>query len=634
MDTKEFIKKSKLVWGDNVFDYKDVNYINNSTPVVLWYNGLKFTQRPKHHLAHRKPLFMSEKKKHTKEELIELFNKVHSNKYNYGDFEYKNAKEKNIPVYCSVKDSNGVEHGVWYTNASNHLAGYGCPKCKSEKLSSTFSSNKDEFISKSKIIHGDKYDYSKVIYLNNSTPIEIVCPQHGSFHQIPHNHLQGKGCPKCVESKLEERVRKMLEENYIEFKQYYHTKWLKRQSLDFFLPQYNCAIECQGEQHYIEGRFGTPLEHVQALDRTKHSLCEDNKVTLYYYASEKYDKDVYTNLYELINTITGNIILKDENIENLKKFLKTLKCNFTYSVNKIHHSDDFVTIQDRFYSEVHKLMIIYINSYDYRKRLAKYDYNEGISQEYFINETKKFEKEGIKCIWIKDYELNDSYTIRDNDGKYLYNYKRKWEVIKSYIKYSVNECPNTLYARECEIHEVPNQELKQFLNKNSLLGYKPSSINLGLYLKHDKGKLKKGDLVMVYTFGANYFSSNSEKRHIEVIRASTLLDYHVNGGASKLMKHFFKNYSSLKINGKVINTDAVVYYVDADHNSGNTLHSLGFSLFSWNSGFVYVDSNNLTSKMRNPSKYKEMQEKLSSHKYFISPTVGTKVYKLIKAEDD
>lgn len=37
--------------------------------------------------------------------------------------------------------------------------------------------------------------------------------------------------------------------------------------------------------------------------------------------------------------------------------------------------------------------------------------------------------------------------------------------------------------------------------------------------------------------------------------------------------------------------------------------------------------------MRNPSKYKEMQESLMSHKFFVSPTAGTKVYKLIKAED-
>lgn len=633
MDKEEFIKRSKLVWGENTFDYRDVVYINFSTPVILWYNGVKFTQRPKHHLAHRKPLCMSEKKKHTREELIDKFNKVHNSKYTYGNFIYKNAKEKNIPVYCHCTDKDGNEHGLWYTNASNHLSGYGCPKCKSEKLSSTFSSSKDEFIKKANIIHGNKYDYSKVNYVNNSTPVEIICSQHGPFKQIPHNHLQGKGCPKCVESKLEESVRQFLEDNSIEFKQYYHTHWLKRQSLDFFLPKFNCAIECQGEQHYKEGHFGVPLENIQKLDNLKLSLCKANRVRLFYFASEKYDKNVYTNLSELLSQITGCNLIKDKNLELLKQFLATLKCNFTYSINKIHHSGDFITIQDKFYSEENKLVIIYVNSYDYRKRVLKYNYNDGISQDYFINESKKYEKDGIKCIWIKDYELNDSSTLKDDNGKYHYDYHRKWEVIQSYIKYSVNECPNTLYARDCEVHEVNNQELKVFLETNSLLGYKSSSVNLGLYLKRDKGSLKKGSLVMVYTFGVNYFSSTSDKQNIEVIRASTLIDYHVNGGASKLMKHFFKNYPVIKVKDKLINTDSIIYYVDADHNNGNTLDCLGFSLVSWKSGFVYVNSNKITSQMRNPSKYKEMQESLMSHKFFISPTAGTKVYKLTKAEE-
>lgn len=633
MDREEFIKRSKLVWGENTFDYRDVVYINFSTPVILWYNGVKFTQRPKHHLAHRKPLCMSEKKKHTREELIDKFNKVHNSKYTYGNFIYKNAKEKNIPVYCHCTDKDGNEHGLWYTNASNHLSGYGCPKCKSEKLSSTFSSSKDEFIKKANIIHGNKYDYSKVNYINNSTPVEIICSQHGPFKQIPHNHLQGKGCPKCVESKLEESVRQFLEDNSIEFKQYYHTHWLKRQSLDFFLPKFNCAIECQGEQHYKEGHFDVPLEKIQKLDKLKYSLCKANRVRMLYFASEKYDKNVYTNLSELLSQITGYNLVKDKNLELLKQFLATLKYNFTYSINKIHHSGDFITIQDKFYSEENKLVIIYVNSYDYRKRVLKYNYNDGISQDYFINESKKYEKDGIKCIWIKDYELNDSITLKDYNGNYHYDYHRKWQVIKSYIKYSVNECPNTLYARDCEVHEVNNQELKVFLEKNSLLGYKSSSVNLGLYLKRDKGSLKKGTLVMVYTFGVNYFSSTSDKQNVEVIRASTLIDYHINGGASKLMKHFFENYPVIKVKNKLINTDSIIYYVDADHNNGNTLDCLGFSLVSWKSGFVYVNSNKITSQMRNPSKYKEMQESLMSHKFFISPTAGTKVYKLTKAEE-
>ena len=56
---------------------------------------------------------------------------------------------------------------------------------------------KQIFIEKAKQIHGDKYDYSKVNYINNRTKICIICPIHGEFWQRPYSHLQGKGCIYC-----------------------------------------------------------------------------------------------------------------------------------------------------------------------------------------------------------------------------------------------------------------------------------------------------------------------------------------------------------------------------------------------------------------------------------------------------
>ena len=60
----------------------------------------------------------------------------------------------------------------------------------------------EEFIKKAKEIHSDKYDYSKVNYINYKTPICIVCPKHGEFWQIPRNHLRGNGCSKCSSHKF------------------------------------------------------------------------------------------------------------------------------------------------------------------------------------------------------------------------------------------------------------------------------------------------------------------------------------------------------------------------------------------------------------------------------------------------
>ena len=55
----------------------------------------------------------------------------------------------------------------------------------------------EDFISKAIAVHGEKYDYSKVEYVNALTKVTIICPIHGAFEQKPANHLRGHGCPYC-----------------------------------------------------------------------------------------------------------------------------------------------------------------------------------------------------------------------------------------------------------------------------------------------------------------------------------------------------------------------------------------------------------------------------------------------------
>lgn len=56
----------------------------------------------------------------------------------------------------------------------------------------------EDFINKSRKVHNDKYDYSKVKYINSYTHVCIICPEHGEFWQIPNSHKRGNGCPKCL----------------------------------------------------------------------------------------------------------------------------------------------------------------------------------------------------------------------------------------------------------------------------------------------------------------------------------------------------------------------------------------------------------------------------------------------------
>ena len=127
-----------------------------------------------------------------------------------------------------------------------------------------------DFIAQANVVHQNKYDYSKVVYLGTDKNVLITCPIHGDFPQTPHHHLQGQGCPKCLDSHLEKETAKALENLKVKFIDEYP---LGTQKLDFYLPEYNAARECQGRQHY-EPVWGVQrLEQQKAWDLKKKTNC-------------------------------------------------------------------------------------------------------------------------------------------------------------------------------------------------------------------------------------------------------------------------------------------------------------------------------------------------------------------------
>jgi len=129
-------------------------------------------------------------KRLTTEEFIEKAKAVHSEKYDYSLVEYINAKTK-VKIICP-------EHGVFEQRPNLHVSQkQGCSKCRYIKIKQQRSMSKYEFIEKAKQIHGNKYDYSLVNYVNNYTKVKIICPEHGIFKQFPNNHLIGRNCNKC-----------------------------------------------------------------------------------------------------------------------------------------------------------------------------------------------------------------------------------------------------------------------------------------------------------------------------------------------------------------------------------------------------------------------------------------------------
>jgi Zn finger protein HypA/HybF involved in hydrogenase expression len=180
----EFIQKAIDKHNDLYF-YDKVVYINSRIKVkIICKEHDIFEQIPSNHLNGNGCPKCKLGGKLSTLYFIEKSNFIHNNKYDYSLVEYIKSKLK-VKIICK-------EHGIFEQRPSNHIDGQGCPKCNFN-----FRSNTIEFIKKSELIHGNKYDYSLVNYINDRSKIDIICKEHGIFEQVVNYHLTGSGCPKC-----------------------------------------------------------------------------------------------------------------------------------------------------------------------------------------------------------------------------------------------------------------------------------------------------------------------------------------------------------------------------------------------------------------------------------------------------
>ena len=271
LNTSTFIEKCKLIHGE-IYDYSLVDYINSKTKVkiICPVHG-EFKQTPDKHCNSKQGCTICNKSLNN----LEFIEKLKSM---YGELylpieSYISYKEK-LKLKC-------YKHGEFEQSAEGIFKGHVCRKCVIENKF-----NIDLFIDNSKLIHGDKYDYSKVNYVNKITKVKILCPIHGEFKQRPSDHLLGCGCPICRESRGEKKIRNYLINNQIKFIPQYKFNDCKNDSqlpFDFYLPDYNICIEYNGIQHY------KPVEHFggeerfilqQKCDKIKLDYCNMNKISL------------------------------------------------------------------------------------------------------------------------------------------------------------------------------------------------------------------------------------------------------------------------------------------------------------------------------------------------------------------
>jgi hypothetical protein len=149
----------------------------------------------------------------------------------------------------------------------------------------------ERFIEQSKLVHDDRYDYSKVVYgSNNNDKVCIICKEHGEFWQTPRGHLNEKqGCPKCKLSKGELTLERYLQKNNVMYesqKRFLDCKDKLPLPFDFYLPEVNICIEYDGQQHYRTWngkqteRYLLDFQKTRQHDEIKTNYCKENGIRL------------------------------------------------------------------------------------------------------------------------------------------------------------------------------------------------------------------------------------------------------------------------------------------------------------------------------------------------------------------
>lgn len=283
--TMNFEEKARKVHGDK-YSYCLVDYKNSKAKVTIFCceHG-PFDQTPNAHLNGSGCPKCGERKRHESRKLslrdsIDKAREFHGEKYDYTLVEYEFVTDK-VNIVCPV---HGPFPQIWI----NHYRGQGCPKCGVEQRSESQSMTRDDFISRSTLVHGDKYDYSLVDIDRYRDKVTIICPEHGPFPQTCENHYSsGAGCPKCAvkTSKPEEIICSHLDRSGVSYVRS-ERSLIKPLELDIYIPDHSIAIEYNGLMWHSEA-FGKGKNY----HRNKTDLCSEKGVRLIHIWEDDFNRN-------------------------------------------------------------------------------------------------------------------------------------------------------------------------------------------------------------------------------------------------------------------------------------------------------------------------------------------------------
>ncbi len=310
---EDFINKCNEV-HNNRYDYSETVYVNNKTSLnIICPNHGMFKILPSQHkkgskcrgcssddLKNKKSNDKDFIEKKTKE-FIDKAIKVHGNKYDYTKTTYISSKEK-LTIICK-------DHGEFKRIPGDHINKHGCKKCDSDLVKRSINTDPEilkkltnEFIRRSKEIHGDTYNYDNVIYIKCNIKIKILCLVHGIFNQRPSDHLRSSGCEKCAKKRAGFIQRKSKEQFVIDARKIHGNKYnydkveyvRECDKIDIICPNHgvfkqcpnkhlSCRNGCPRCHNKTEGKLNSFLQnlsHIKVISQPTFDWCKKNIVKL------------------------------------------------------------------------------------------------------------------------------------------------------------------------------------------------------------------------------------------------------------------------------------------------------------------------------------------------------------------
>lgn len=455
----------------------------------------------------------------------------HGEKYDYSLVEEFSSQKEEVTIICP-------KHGKFKQSPRNHLSNGGCYLCRNETIGKSKRKTKEDFVQQALEVHGDKYDYSDVVYTRNNVKVAIKCPSHGTFMQTPDKHLQGRGCPTCAKQRVVNSHTQSKEQVLERFKAVHGNKydyskfnWVNGNTkITIICPNHGefhqtpvahysgqgcpaCAKEVVGKS-----RLSNLNDFVKAADSVHQSRYDYRTVN---YINSKTHVDIWCRTHGLFRQIPNDHLDghgcptcaritrgRSKSSNELMSWLATLTPNLEQE-KRINPDSKRRWRADGYIPDL-KLFIEY-NGLRWHSTKFTPDKYMHLKRQQLAAEL------GCRVVTIHEDEW----------------YYRK-EAVKNLLRHLLGKS-SKIYARKCEIREVSGLEAKEFYERNHIQGcYIAPKVNYGLY--------SNDCLVACMSFDTK--TSNRKAPYQdglwELVRFASTES--VVGGAGKIFKHFIKEF--------------------------------------------------------------------------------------------